>query len=123
MNTTVRNKPTGLTRLSRAFGYSLSGFRGAYRDEAAFRQEVLMTVILVPLALWWGRTGVERALLVGSVLLVLVVELLNSGIEAVVDRFGGEHHELSGLAKDMGSAAVLLSLVLLGATWGLVLLT
>lgn len=119
---TSRNKPTGLLRIWRALGYSISGFKGAYRDEAAFRQEVLLAVILIPAGLWLGQSGVERALLVGVVLLVLVVELLNSGIEAVVDRFGGEHHELSGLAKDMGSAAVLLSLVMLGVIWGLVLL-
>lgn len=116
-----RNKPTGLLRIWRAFGYSISGFKGAYRDEAAFRQEVWMAVILIPAGLWLGQSGVERALLVAAVMLVLVVELLNSGIEAVVDRFGGEHHELSGLAKDMGSAAVLLSLVMLAVVWGLVL--
>lgn len=116
-----RNKPTGFIRLWRALGYSISGFKGAYRDEAAFRQEVLLAVILIPLGIWFGKSGVERALLIGSVLLVLIVELLNSGIEAVVDRFGGEHHELSGLAKDMGSAAVLLCLVVLAMTWGLVL--
>lgn len=119
---TDRNKPTGLMRIWRAFGYSMSGFKGAYRDEAAFRQEVLLAVILIPLGIWLGKNGIERALLIGSVLLVLIVELLNSGIEAVVDRFGGEHHELSGLAKDMGSAAVFVSLILVAATWGFVLL-
>lgn len=119
---TERNKPTGFMRIWRAFGYSISGFKGAYRDEAAFRQEVLLAVILTPLAIWLGKTGLERAVLIGSVLLVLIVELLNSGIEAVVDRFGGAHHELSGLAKDMGSAAVFLSLVLLAVVWGFVLL-
>jgi diacylglycerol kinase (ATP) len=117
-----RPKPTGLLRLFRAFGNSLKGFAGAFREEAAFRQELGLAVVVIPLGLWLGRSGVERALLVAPMLLVLVVELLNSAIEAVVDRVGLERHPLSGLAKDIGSAAVLLSFVLLGCTWGLVLL-
>lgn len=112
---------TGLARLHRACGYSWLGLKSAWRCEAAFRQEVVIAAVLVPLAIWLGRSGVERALLVGSVVLVLVVELLNSSIEAVIDRFGAEWHELCGRAKDIASAAVLVSLVLAVLTWALVL--
>jgi diacylglycerol kinase (ATP) len=117
-----RLKPSGLTRVLRAFGNSLKGFRGAFREEAAFRQELALAVIVIPLGLWLGETGVERALLVAPVLLILIVELLNSAIEATVDRIGMERHQLSGLAKDIGSAAVMLSFFLLGTVWLLVLL-
>lgn len=117
-----RNKPSGMTRLLKAFGNSIKGFVGVYRHEAAFRQELLLAVLLVPLGIYLGHNGIERALLVGSVLLVLVVEILNSSIEAVVDRIGLERHELSGLAKDLGSAAVFLALVMVAVTWGFVLL-
>ena len=116
-----RQKPTGLKRLLLATGHSWRGLVGAFREEAAFRQELALTVVLLPLGIWLGRTGVERALLIGSLLLVLIVELLNSGIEAVVDRVGLERHELSGLAKDMGSAAVLVSLLNVAAIWGFLL--
>jgi len=108
-------------RLIRAFGFSFKGLRAAFDNEAAFRQEVILSLVLIPLGLWLGATGLERALLVGSVLLVMIVELLNSGIEAVVDRLGDEQHELSGRAKDIGSAAVLLSLVNVLAVWALIL--
>ncbi len=117
-----RLKPSGVTRVLRAFGNSLKGFRGAFREEAAFRQELGLAVIAIPLGLWLGETGVERALLVAPVLLILIVELLNSAIEATVDRIGMERHQLSGLAKDIGSAAVMLSFFLLGTVWLLVLL-
>ncbi len=117
-----RNKPSGMTRLFKAFGNSMKGFVGVYRHEAAFRQELLLAVILVPAGFYLGHNGIERALLVGSVLLVLVVEILNSAIEAVVDRVGLERHELSGLAKDLGSAAVFLSLAMVAVIWALVLL-
>ena len=117
-----RPKPTGFARLFRAFGNSGKGFAGAFREEAAFRQELALAVVVIPLGLWLGRNGVERALLVAPMLLVLIAELLNSAVEAVVDRVGLERHPLSGLAKDIGSAAVLLSFVLLAGTWGLVLL-
>lgn len=117
-----REKPQGFTRPFRAFGASVQGFRGAFREEAAFRQELAFAVVAIPLGLWLGHTGVERALLVAPVLLVLVVELLNSAIEAAIDRIGPERHHLSGLAKDIGSAAVLLSFVLLAVAWALVLL-
>ena len=116
------NQTGGLLRLVRAFGYSLAGFRACYRHEAAFRQEVLVALVVIPLGLWLGETGVERALLVGSWLLVMIVELLNSAVEATVDRFGPELHKLSGRAKDIGSASVLLSITLAAAVWGLLLL-
>ena len=119
----VKPGDTGLTRIFKAFGYSAKGFAACYRNEAAFRQEVAATIVLVPLGLWLGDSGIERALLVGSWLLVLVVELLNSGIEAIVDRIGPERHELSGRAKDIGSATVLLTILIAALTWGLVLLT
>lgn len=116
-----RIKPTGFARLFRAFGASMKGFAGAYREEAAFRQELALSVVVIPLGLWLGRNGVERVLLVAPMFLVLLVELLNSAIEATVDRIGLERHTLSGLAKDIGSAAVLTSLILLGVVWILVL--
>ena len=101
-----RYKPRGLTRLIRALGNSLRGFIGAFREEAAFRQELALALVVVPAGLWFGRTGIERALLVAPMLVVLIVELLNSAVGAAIDRIGREHHELSGLAKDIGSAAV-----------------
>jgi diacylglycerol kinase (ATP) len=116
-----RLKPTGLTRLLRAFGYSVKGFAQTWREEAAFRQEATLALLLIPLGLYLGRTGIERALLVSPMLLILIVEFLNSAIEAVVDRSGMERHPLAGMAKDMGSAAVLLSFLLLGTVWFLVL--
>ena len=116
-----RLKPTGLTRLFRAFGNSLKGFAGAFREEAAFRQELALAIVVIPLGVWLGRNGIERALLVAPMFLVLIVELLNSAIEATVDRIGLERHQLSGLAKDIGSAAVFLSLMLLAVIWTLVL--
>lgn len=112
----------GLQRLINATGYSKEGLAAAWKHEAAFREEVMVAAVMVPLGLWLGRNGIEKALLVGSVLLVLIVELLNSAVEAVVDRVSDEHHELSKRAKDIGSAAVLLALILAAATWGLVLL-
>jgi diacylglycerol kinase (ATP) len=116
-----RLKPTGITRMFRAFGASMKGLSGAFREEAAFRQELALALVVIPLGLWLGRTGVERALLVAPMFLVLVVELVNSAIEATVDRIGLERHALSGLAKDIGSAAVLMSLLLLAVVWVLVL--
>jgi diacylglycerol kinase (ATP) len=116
-----RPKNSGWQRFLLSFGASYRGFWGAFRNEAAFRQELMVAVPVVIGGLWLGRNGVERALLIGPMVLILVVELLNSAIETTVDRIGLEHHELSGLAKDMGSAAVLLSFGLLGMTWLLVL--
>ncbi len=117
-----RYKPRGLTRVLRAFGASARGLAGAFREEAAFRQEIAFAALAIPFALWLGRDGVERALLVGPVLLILIVELINSAIEATVDRIGLERHVLAGLAKDIGSAAVLMSFGLFAVIWLLVLL-
>jgi diacylglycerol kinase (ATP) len=113
---------TGLQRVLNATRYSLEGFAAAARHEDAFRQELMLAVILVPLGLWLGNGGVERALLVGSVLLVLVVELLNSAVEATVDRVSLEDHRLAKRAKDLGSAAVMMSLVMVAAVWLVILL-
>jgi diacylglycerol kinase (ATP) len=113
---------TGFRRIWLATIYSARGLSSVFRHEAAFRQELLLAAILAPLGLWLGETGLERALLVGVLMLVLIVELLNSGIEAAIDRFGDEIHSLSGRAKDAGSAAVFLSLVNVIVVWGLVLL-
>ncbi len=113
-------KRRGLDHFFKAFGWSMAGFRWALA-EAAFRQELLLVAVLAPVGLWLGKSGVERALLCGSLLLVLIVEILNSAIEAAIDRFGGEHHPLSGQAKDMGSAAVFLALANVVIVWLLVL--
>ncbi|MGE4329298.1 diacylglycerol kinase [Diaphorobacter sp.] len=107
---------TGLSRLWHAIGYSLEGLRFGWSEEA-FRQEVWAAVVLLPLSFWLGRSWVETAVLAGAVVLVMVVELLNSGIEAATDRIGPELHELSKRAKDLGSAAVLLSLLLCAGVW------
>jgi diacylglycerol kinase (ATP) len=117
-----RYKPRGLTRVLRAVGSSFKGLAGAFREEAAFRQELAFALLVIPLGLWLGHNGVERTLLVAPMLLTLIVELLNSAIEATVDRIGFERHALAGLAKDIGSAAVFMSFVLLIAVWLLVLL-
>jgi len=111
----------GFTRIVKASQYSWQGIRAAYRHEEAFRQESWLCIVLIPLGLYLGESGVEKALLVATALLIPIVEILNSAIEAVVDRFGGELHELSGRAKDMGSAAVALSIGLMAIVWLLVL--
>jgi len=110
-----------MRRVARALGYSIRGLRAASRHEVAFRQELILAIFLVPLGLWLGRDAVERSLLVGTVLLVLIVELLNSAIESAVDRIGKSRHELSGRSKDMGSAAVLVALLVATTTWGLLI--
>jgi len=107
---------TGLSRIWHAAGYSAAGLRAGW-SETSFRQEVLAAILLLPLAFWLGRSWVETALLAGSVLIVMIVELLNTGIETAIDRVGPEWHDLSKRAKDMGSAAVLLSLILCGGIW------
>lgn len=112
---------TGLVRLWNAFGYSIAGFRAAYKHEDAFRQEVWLAAILIPLAWWLPVPLTGKALMIGSVLLVIIVELLNSAIEATVDRISLENHDLAKRAKDIGSSAVLVSLINLIAMWGLVL--
>lgn len=113
---------TGLRRLINAFGYSMDGIKAAYHNEDAFRQEVLMAIVLIPLALYLGESAVARTLMIGSVLLVIIVELLNSAIEATVDRISLENHQLAKRAKDIGSAAVLITLINLAMVWGLLLL-
>lgn len=107
----------GFKRLINACLFSAAGFKATWTHEEAFRQEVLLFVVTTPLAFWVGENVIEQLLLIGSVVLVLLVELLNSAIEATVDRVGLERHELSGRAKDIGSAAVMLSLIWAGATW------
>ena len=107
---------TGASRMWHAFGYSVAGLRSGW-GETAFRQEALAAIVMIPLAFWVGQTWVETALLAGSVMLVMMVELLNTGIETAIDRIGPEWHDLSKRAKDMGSAAVLLSLVLCLGIW------
>ncbi|MGD8484794.1 MAG: diacylglycerol kinase [Thioalkalispiraceae bacterium] len=112
---------TGLTRVLHATRYSWQGLNAAFKHEAAFRQELALAIILIPAAIWLTSDAVELGLLIGSLLLVLVVELINSAIEAIVDRFGDEIHELSGRAKDIGSAAVFISLLNVALIWGLLL--
>ena len=111
---------TGWRRIWDAAGSSIKGLLAACRNEAAFRQELVIALILLPTAFWLGETHTQQALLIFSLLAVLMVELLNSAIETAVDRIGPEHSELSGRAKDMGSAAVMISLLAAGVVWGLV---
>lgn len=112
----------GIARVIAAAGYSWQGLTAAFKHEAAFRQELCLLLVLAPVALWLGEDGTDYALLIGVLLLVLVVELINSAIEAVVDRIGPEHHELAGRAKDIGSAAVSVALVNAALAWFFVLL-
>ena len=111
---------TGIRRILRATKFSAQGLAQAWQHEASFRQEVVLVLLLAPVAAWLGQTALERAVLIGCCLIVLIVELINSAIEAAIDRHGDEHHELSGRAKDMGSAAVFISLVLVAVVWGLI---
>lgn len=111
----------GIARLINALGYSRDGLGAAWKNEAAFREEVMLAIVAIPLALFLGHTGVDRALLIGSILLILIVEILNSGLEAIVDKASPEKHELAKQAKDMGSAAVLLSLLNAAVVWACVL--
>ncbi|UCH40196.1 MAG: diacylglycerol kinase [Gammaproteobacteria bacterium] len=115
------NGNRGLTRVIKATLYSWQGLRAAYRHEEAFRQEIWLCLLMVPLGLYLGQGGVEKALLVASVLMLPLVEILNSALEAVVDRIGDEHHELAGRAKDMGSAAVAIAIAICALTWVLIL--
>ena len=112
-----RDLEQAATRLWRATGYSLAGLRAAFRHEQAFRQELYLLLAVVPLGLWLGDGPVEKVLLIGSWLIVMLAELLNSAVEAVVDRIGSEQHELSGRAKDIASAAVMVALALAFMTW------
>lgn len=111
---------TGFRRVIRATRFSAQGFAHAWKYEAAFRQELVLAVVLTPVAFWLGQTIVERASLIAVLLLALIVELLNSAIEAAIDRHGDEHHVLSGRAKDMGSAAVFTALLVVVLVWGAV---
>ena len=108
---------TGLTRIIKAAGYSWQGIKATFKYEAAFRQEVALAVVLIPLAIWLGENAIQMALMISSVLLVMLVEILNSAIEATIDRHGDEQHTLSGRAKDMGSAAVMFALIYLMVIW------
>jgi diacylglycerol kinase (ATP) len=112
---------TGFRRVVNATFFSIAGLKAAWRHEAAFRQECMLALVLMPAGLWLGQNAVERSLLVGTVCLVLIIELLNSAIESVVDRVGTDHHALSGQAKDLGSAGVFVSLLLTGLVWGMIL--
>ncbi len=118
---TMANQSTGLTRIIKAAGYSAKGIKAAWQNEAAFRQEAVTAIFAIIIAFSLDISLIERLLLIGSVMLVIIVEILNSAIEAVVDRIGSEYHELSGRAKDMGSAAVLLTIILALLTWGTIL--
>lgn len=118
----MKSPHTGLSRIWYALGYSWKGICASWRHEAAFRQELLLCLVLVPVAIWLGESLLEQVLLIAALLLVLIVEILNSAIESVVDRMGEEYHELSGRAKDQGSAAVLLAIVLAMMVWGVVLI-
>jgi diacylglycerol kinase (ATP) len=111
----------GLTRLWNALGYSRDGIQAAWANEAAFREEILLAAIAIPLAIYFGKTGVDRSLLIGSIILILIVEIINSAIEAIVDKASPEKHELAKRAKDMGSAAVLFSLINAAVVWACVL--
>ncbi len=117
----VSHKSTGFARLWKAFFHSFNGLADAYRHESAFRQEVVLSLILIPVSLLLQASGLGHALMISSVMLILITELLNSAIEATIDRFSTENHILAKRAKDIGSAAVLLSIVNLVAVWGFIL--
>ena len=110
---------TGIRRIINAFGYSMKGLRAAFKHESAFRQETALLIILLPSAFLLGQNIVDYSILIGSLMLVIIVELLNSAVEAVVDRVGDEHHKLAGRAKDIGSAAVFVALVNVGVIWSM----
>ncbi|HIC40210.1 Diacylglycerol kinase [hydrothermal vent metagenome] len=118
----MKNEAKGLGRIINAFKFSMQGLKSCYQSEAAFRQEVWLSVVLIPLVFWLSDSAIDRVLLITPIFIVLIVEVLNSAIESVVDRIGHEHHVLSGAAKDMGSAAVWLSLMLFIVTWLIILL-
>jgi diacylglycerol kinase (ATP) len=118
----VPKKNVGLRRIMLAGIYSWQGLVATFRHEAAFRQEVALSVVLAPLALWVGENALERGLLIGSLLIVLIIEILNSAVESIVDRMSPEHNELAGRAKDQGSAAVLIALLLVVVVWAAVIL-
>ncbi|WP_434362128.1 diacylglycerol kinase [Parasalinivibrio latis] len=117
----MKPQVTGLKRILNATGYSIQGLRAAWKNEAAFRQELILLVIMTGITFFLPVNHIEQLLMIASLFLVVIVELLNSAVEAVVDRIGPEHHELSGRAKDIGSAAVFVSLLLVVITWGTIL--
>ena len=117
----MKGEHKGPFRFIKAAQYSWKGLKASFKHEEAFRQELFLVIILAPIALWLGETAIERALMIGSLMLVLIVELLNSAVEAEVDRHGTEFNKLAGRAKDMGSAAVMISLINVGVIWGLIL--
>jgi diacylglycerol kinase (ATP) len=112
---------TGIKRLVNAFGYSIAGTLAAFKHEDAFRQEVILAAILTPIAILYGETAIDQALMISSLLLIIIVELLNSSIEATVDRISVKHHKLAKRAKDIGSAAVFFSLINAAVIWFLIL--
>lgn len=116
----MASQVTGLKRVILATKYSMLGLGAAWKNEAAFRQELILCLVLVPAAFWLGKNALEQALLLATLFIVLITELLNSGIEAITDRVGVEHHQLSGRAKDLGSAAVFVSLMMVFCVWGLI---
>ena len=116
----MANSARGVTRLIKACGYSFKGLRAGWQHEEAFREEVILALLLLPLAFWVGRDALDYAVLIATLVLVLITEILNSAIEALTDRVSEEHHELSGRAKDLGSAAVFLALALVVVVWGCV---
>lgn len=118
----MKPNTTGLKRIFNATGYSFQGLRAAWNNEAAFRQELVLLVVMTTASFFLPVTQIEQLLMIATLFLVVIVELINSAIEAVVDRIGPEHHELSGRAKDIGSAAVFVALLLVGVTWGSILL-
>jgi len=115
-------KPTGLRRIIKATGYSLAGFKAAWKHESAFRQELFLLAVLAPIGFFLGQTGMERAVLISSPMIVVVTELLNSALEAVVDRIGLDYHPLAKQAKDLGSAAVFVSITIVIIIWMLILI-
>ena len=119
--TSYKNPHFGLARLVRAFSYSIDGLATAWKNEVAFRQEIVLVALMLPPGLWYAESAIARAWLFGSLCLVLIVELLNSAIEATIDRISPERHELSKSAKDLGSAAVLVALINALASWALIL--
>jgi diacylglycerol kinase (ATP) len=117
----ANQQATGIKRLINAFRYSIKGFKAAWQNEEAFRQECVAALVMLPAAIWLGQTVEQQALLILSFLLVPLTELMNSAVEAIVDRVGTEHHELSGRAKDVASAAVMLSMMMVCVVWGLII--
>ncbi|MCK5889197.1 MAG: diacylglycerol kinase [Methylococcales bacterium] len=113
----ANTKATGFKRIANALCFSMAGLKATWKNEEAFRQEVVVLAILTPMALWVTDNRIEQLLLIASIVLILIIELINSAIEAVVDRISSEHHELSGIAKDTGSAAVFIAMILAAVTW------